>query len=181
MIVLLCGLSGAGKTTLSQNVKSKLEAYGKSAEIVDGDEYRKMLFKELSYSQDDRMENIRRLSFIAGKFSKHGIITMVSAINPYHEVRQEIVENYKDVKTVMIYCPIDILIKRDTKGLYAKALLPDGHPHKLYNLTGINDPFDVVEHPDLYINSGNQTVTECTDILFDFIIRNCEPLIAKTL
>ena len=173
MIVLICGLSGAGKTTLAQNVKGKLEADGKKTEIIDGDEYRKMLFKELSYSQQDRFENIRRLGFIANKFSKQGIIAIISAINPFEEIRQELFHNYDDVKTVSLHCPVDILIERDTKGLYARALLPDGHPEKLYNLTGINDRFDVPEHPDLYLDSGIQSVAECTDILFDFIVDRC--------
>jgi len=83
MIVLICGLSGAGKTTLAQKVKEKLETHGKSAEIIDGDEYRKMLFKELSYSLQDRMENIRRLGFIASKFSRHGIITNMGTLKRY--------------------------------------------------------------------------------------------------
>ena len=170
MIVLICGLSGAGKTTLAQNVKGKLEAHGKKAEIIDGDEYRKMLFKELSYSQQDRFENIRRLGFIANKFSKHGIIAIISAINPFEEIRQELVKNYDNVKIVSVHCPVEILIERDTKGLYARALLPDGHPDKLCNLTGINDRFDVPECPDLYLDSGAQSVAECTDILFDFIV-----------
>jgi adenylylsulfate kinase len=171
MIVLICGLSGAGKTTLAQNVKGKLEAQGTKAEIIDGDEYRKMLFKELSFSQQDRFENIRRLGFIANKFSKQGIIAIVSAINPFEEIRQELFQNYDDVKIVSLHCPVEILIERDTKGLYARALLPDGHPEKLYNLTGINDHFDVPQHPDLYLDSGSQSVAECTAILFDFIVR----------
>jgi adenylylsulfate kinase len=173
MIVLICGLSGAGKTTLAQNVKEKLQAYGKATEILDGDEYRKMLFKELSYSQQDRFENIRRLGFIANKFSKHGIIAIISAINPFEEIRQELVKNYDGVKIVSVNCPVEILIERDTKGLYARALLPDGHPEKLYNLTGINDRFDIPEHPDLYLDSGTQSVAECTNILFDFIVELC--------
>ncbi len=173
MIVLICGLSGAGKTTLAENVRNKLVAIGKATEILDGDEYRKMLFKELSYSQEDRFENIRRLGFIGNKFSKQGIIAIVSAINPFEEIRQELCRNYDDVKIVSLYCPVEILIERDTKGLYARALLPDGHPQKLYNLTGINDRFDVPENPDLYLDSGTQSVKECTDILFDFIIERC--------
>jgi adenylylsulfate kinase len=170
MIVLICGLSGAGKSTLAQNVKGKLEANGKATEIIDGDEYRKILFKELSFSQQNRSENIRRLGFIANAFSKHGIITIISAINPYDEIRQELFQSYDDVKIVYIHCPLEILIKRDTKGLYERALLPDGHPQKLYNLTGVNDRFDVPENPDLYLNSETQSISECTSILFEFII-----------
>jgi adenylylsulfate kinase len=170
MIVLICGLSGAGKTTLAQNVKEKLSAYGRSVEIIDGDEYRKALFKELSYTENDRIENIRRLGFIAGKFSTHNIITIISAINPFKEIRDELLLVHTDVKIVHVDCPVEVLIKRDTKGLYAKALLPDGHPDKLYNLTGINDRFDVPKNPDVYINSATQTIGESTGVLFNFII-----------
>lgn len=169
MIILLCGLSGAGKTTLAYSVKNKLDELGKDTEILDGDEYRKMLFKELGYSQQDRMENIRRLGFIAGKLSKHGIITIISAINPYQEMRDELVTAYPDVRTVFIDCPIDILTQRDTKGLYARALLPDNHPNKLHNLTGVNDRFDAVLKPDLHILTGIQTLTESTELLFNLI------------
>lgn len=169
MIILLCGLSGAGKTTLAYSVKTKLDALGKHTEILDGDEYRKMLFKELGYSQQDRMENIRRLGFIAGKLSKHGIITIISAINPYQEMRDELVNTYPDVRTVFVDCPIDILTRRDTKGLYARALLPDNHPNKLHNLTGVNERFDAVVKPDLHILTGTQALTESTELLFNLI------------
>lgn len=169
MIILLCGLSGAGKTTLAYSVKNKLDELGKCTEILDGDEYRKMLFKELGYSQQDRMENIRRLGFIAGKLSTHGIITIISAINPYQEMRDELVDTYPDVKTVFVDCPVDILTQRDTKGLYARALLPNDHPNKLHNLTGVNDRFDTVLQPDLHILTGTQTLTESTELLFGLI------------
>ena len=176
MIVLICGLSGAGKTTLAQNVKSKLEAYGQNVEIIDGDEYRKMLFKELAYTKQDRMENIRRLGFIADKFSRRGIITIISAINPYEEARQELTQKYQDVKIVSVRCPVDVLISRDTKGLYSRALLPEGHPDKLYNLTGINDQFDTPEHPDLCIDTSKQTIAECTEELFNFLVGQHHPV-----
>ncbi len=101
------------------------------------------------------------------------LLYLVSAINPFEEIRQELLQNYDDVKLVSLHCPVEILIERDTKGLYARALLPDGHPEKLYNLTGINDRFDVPEHPDLYLDSGTQSITECTNILFDFIVERC--------
>jgi adenylylsulfate kinase len=170
MIILLCGLSGAGKSTLARYVKQKLDAATIPAEIIDGDEYRSMLFKELGFSKSDRFENIRRLGFIAGKFSNYGIITIVSAINPYEQVRNELLDCYSNVKTVFVDCPVEILIARDTKGLYTKALLPEDHPDKVRNLTGINDQFDVPANPDLYINTASKSISECTDTLFDFII-----------
>jgi adenylylsulfate kinase len=171
MIIQLCGLSGAGKSTLSGMVKKRLQEYGIPAEIIDGDDYRKMLCRDLSFSKADRCENIRRLGFVASKLAEHGIVAIICAINPYNEIRAELAGSYKDVLTVFVDCPVTALIKRDTKGLYEKALLPDDHPDKIFNLTGINDPFDIPTNPDLYINTGRKRKDTCAGELFSFIIQ----------
>src|ERR1700741_5497836 len=172
MILLFCGLSGAGKSTLAEKVKNKLAAEDIFVEVMDADEYRQRLFKDLGYSMEDRFENIRRLGFIANKFSSHNIITIISAINPYDSIRKELVRTYKNVKVVHIDCGIDVLIDRDTKGLYRRALLPEGHPDKLSNLTGINDPFEAPVSPDLYINTDTMEIKECVNEIKSFIVRN---------
>jgi adenylylsulfate kinase len=97
---------------------------------------------------------------------------LVSAINPYEEVRNETKLLYGNVKLVYLYCPIGKLIIRDTKGLYKKALLEAEHPEKINNLTGINDPFEVPANPDLYLNTDVLTIEEATDELFNLIIKN---------
>lgn len=172
MILLFCGLSGAGKTTLATRVKSKLAGDGMPVEIIDADEYRQRLFKDLGYSKEDRFENVRRLGFIAHKFSSHHIITIVSAINPYDSIRKELADTYNHVKIVHLDCDINVLVKRDTKGLYKKALLPDGHPDKISNLTGINDPFEAPESPDLYINTSVTNIRQSTNEVYSFIMQN---------
>jgi adenylylsulfate kinase len=172
MILLFCGLSGAGKTTLAGRIKSKLMEAEIAVEIIDADQYRQRLFKDLHYSREDRFENIRRLGFIADKFSSHHIVTIVSAINPYDTIRKELVKTYNNVKIVHLDCDIDMLIKRDTKGLYRKALLPDGHPDKISNLTGVNDPFETPVDPDLYINTSEMNVRQCTNEIYSFIMQN---------
>ena len=176
MIILLCGLSGAGKTTLAKSIKNKLAESDIFIEIIDADEYRQRLFKDLLYSKEDRNENIRRLGFIASKFSSHNIITVISAINPYHAIRNELVAAYDNVKIVHVDCPVKVLTKRDTKGLYKRALLPDNDPQKITNLTGVNDPFEVPQHPDLYINTNKHTIEDCTNELFSFVMENRYPL-----
>ena|ERR1700759_3856451 len=172
MILLLCGLSGAGKSTLAFQVKNKLGLADIPVEIIDADEYRQKLFKDLGYTREDRNENIRRLGFIANKFSSQNVITIVSAINPYDDIRKELVDTYPNVKVVHIDCDVNVLIKRDTKGLYKKALLPDGHPDKISNLTGINDPFEVPENPDLYINTSRLNIKQSTDEVYTYVLRN---------
>ena len=169
MIIQFCGMSGSGKSTLAQSVKTLLSGQGIPVEIIDGDEYRKILCPDLGFSKADRNQNIRRLAFVAGKLAAHKVVAIICAINPYDEIRQEITTTYPDVKTVFISCEMDELIRRDTKGLYKKAMLPDGHPDKVNNLTGVNDPFEVPEQPDLVIASGEETIEQSTHKLADFI------------
>jgi adenylylsulfate kinase len=169
MIIQLCGLSGAGKTTIATSVKDQAAAYGIPIELLDGDSYRAALCKDLGFSKEDRCENIRRLGFIASVLSTHGVVCIISAINPYDAVRKELVTAYKQVKTVYVDCPVEELLARDTKGLYKRALLPDGHPDKLYHLTGINDPFEVPVAPDLHLRTNVKTIAACTNELFALI------------
>lgn len=170
MIIQFCGLSGAGKTTIATKVKALLAIKDINVEIIDGDEYRKVLCADLGFSKEDRNTNIQRLAFVASKLSKYNIVTIICAISPYDEVRQQIKEIYKNVLTVYIACSMEKLIERDTKGLYKKALLPLGHPDKINNLTGVNDPFDVPVNTDLILNTDQETAEESTNKLAKFIL-----------
>jgi adenylylsulfate kinase len=169
MIIQMCGLSGSGKSTLARSVETILKRRHIKVEILDGDEYRQTLCKGLGFSRHDRSENIRRMAFVARQLSKHGIVAIICAINPYEEVRQEVAASYPNVKTIHIDCSVEILKARDTKGLYQKAFLPEGHPEKIMNLTGINDPFDTPEQPDLHVNTDSDTIITCRDKLVHFI------------
>lgn len=169
MIILLCGLSGAGKTTLAKKVKERLSQTEISTELIDADEYRQKLFPDLKYSMADRFENIRRLGFLADKFSAQGIVTIISAIMPYDAMRRQLVDKYENVKVVHVDCPLSVLKLRDTKGLYHRAQLPHGDPQRLNNLTGVNDPFEAPDAPHLYINTYAHDITECAGRLFAFI------------
>lgn len=172
MILQLCGLSGVGKTTLATGVKEKLEKYGVRVEVIDGDAYRSVLCRELGFSREDRNENIRRLGFVASKLAAHGIVVIISAINPYHEIREELAAAYQNVKTIFLDCSLDTLVARDTKGLYKRALLPEGHQDKIHNLTGINDPFEAPPRPDVYIRTDQEAVQQSINTLFRFIVRH---------
>lgn len=141
-------------------------------EIIDGDEYRKTLCRDLGFSREDRWENIRRLAFVASRFSAHGVVAIISAINPYQELRKELKNTYPDVQTVFIECPLEVLLERDTKGLYRRALLPVDHPEKITNLTGVNDPFDVPPETDLTINTSVHTLEESIHLLSSFILQH---------
>ncbi|GAA0544248.1 adenylyl-sulfate kinase [Chitinophaga japonensis] len=180
MIIQLCGLSGAGKTTIARSVKSKAATHGIPVEIIDGDDYRQVLCRDLGFSREDRCENIRRLGFVAGQLSKHGVVCIISAINPYDDVRKELADKYKRVCTVYVDCPLDVLQQRDTKGLYKRAGLPDGHPDKIYNLTGVNDPFEPPAHPELHLHTHTATVDDAAEEVVA-LIRRSMPLPEKKI
>ena len=172
LFIQLTGLSGSGKSTIANGVKKLLESNGFRAEVIDGDIYRKKLCPDLGFSKEDRHENIRRLGFVSNLFSVNGIISILAAINPYEEIRKELSLFGPHVKTVWIDCDLDLLIKRDTKQLYKKAMLPDDHPDKINNLTGVNDPYEPPENPNLIINTSIESKETSIKMLFDYIMRN---------
>ena len=169
MIIQFTGLSGAGKTSIAEKLKQLLESKGIATEVIDGDKYRQTICKGLGFSKEDRCENIRRLGKVAQSFSQQGVVAIISAINPYEEVRKELKNSY-NAKTIWIDCDLDILVERDTKGLYKRALLPDGHPDKIYNLTGINDAYEAPTDADLVINSGAESLEESVEKVFGYVV-----------
>ena len=169
ILIQFTGLSGSGKTTLAENVRNLLMDKGYKVEIIDGDVYRKNLCRDLGFSKDDRCENVRRLFSVGKDFVKSKIIVLMSVINPYEDLRNEI-SQYKFVKTVFLDSSIDNLIKRDPKGLYKKALLPDSDSNKIKNFTGISDVFEVPLRADLILKTDLETVFISTNKLYSFIM-----------
>ena len=170
VFIQLTGLSGAGKTTLAYGVQKQLQLLGYPVEVLDGDECRMAFWPELGFSPDDRQENLRRMSLLAHRLNRHGIIVLLAAINPYQRIRAELSCQNQPAKTVFIDCDLETLIQRDTKGLYARALLPDNSPDKLHNLTGINAPYEVPVTPDLTIHTDQHTRSCCEEQLLQFVL-----------
>ncbi|MBD2755750.1 adenylyl-sulfate kinase [Spirosoma validum] len=179
LFIQVTGLSGAGKTTLSNRVQKRLEQLGYPVEVLDGDECRRHLWPELTYSEADRQENIRRLGYLGRIFTRRGIIVLLAAINPYERIRAELNQQNQPAKTVFIDCDLQTLIHRDTKGLYTKALLPDTHPNKLHDFTGINAPYETPVSPDLTIHTGQQAEADCEEQLFQFILAFLRESVSK--
>jgi len=171
ILIQFTGLSGSGKTTLAQNVRHLLADKSYSVEIVDGDVYRKTICSDLGFSREDRYENIRRLFQVGQNFVKENTIVLMSVINPYENLRNEL-RTYEFVRTVYLDCSIVNLIKRDPKGLYQKALLPDHDNNKINNFTGISDVFEIPCHADLVLKTDLETEVFSTNKLYDFIIKN---------
>lgn len=169
LLIQFTGLSGSGKTTLAENVRHLLIQENYKVEIIDGDVYRKTICKDLGFSKEDRCENVRRLFNVGRNFVEENTIVLMSVINPYEDIRNEL-RNHEFVRTVFLDCSVDNLIERDPKGLYKKALLPDGNQDKIKNFTGISDVFEIPQKADLILKTDSESVVLSTHKLYEFII-----------
>ena len=170
ILVQLTGLSGAGKSTIADMVAKKLSMLNIPVEVIDGDIYRNSVINRgLGFSIDDRKTNLKRLFHIGTILLKHDIIVIIAAINPFEELRKQFATTSNRIKTVWIDCDMVTLIKRDTKGLYKRAILQDGSTEKISDFTGISSPYENPVHPDLIINTSQQTVAESVESLYLFI------------
>jgi adenylylsulfate kinase len=168
IIVQLTGLPAAGKTTLSNIVKEKFEAEGRELTILDGDAIRKTIHTDLGFSEQDRKENIRRLGVMANALRLENKMVIIAAINPFEEIRNELKNQYH-AKTVWLKCSLHELMKRDPKGLYRRALLPDNDAEKIVNLSGVNQDYEQPANPDLVIDTENNSIESASMLLFEFI------------
>jgi len=151
--VWFTGLSGAGKTTISKLVAEILQAHGLKIEILDGDVVRQNLTKGLGFSKSDRDENIRRIGFVAHLLTRNGVIVLVSAISPYRAIRGELKQRIGDFVEVFVNAPLDICEQRDVKGLYQRA-----RSGEIQGFTGIDDPYEFPENPDVECCTDQETI-----------------------
>jgi adenylylsulfate kinase len=163
------GLSGSGKTTVTFALAKKIqEKYPNiKIEILDGDEIRENLCKDLSFSKEDRMINIQRIAFLAGKISKHGVLVLVPVIAPYQEARDKARALSENFCEIYVKASIEEVTKRDVKGLYKKALSGE-----IKNFTGISDPYEEPKNPDLIINTEKETLDESVEKVLNFLSTN---------
>ena len=150
--VWFTGLSGAGKSTISTLLRERLCAAGAKVELLDGDVVRTHLSKGLGFSHADRDENIRRIGYVCEMLSRNGVIAIAAAISPYRDVRDSVRARIPNFVEVFMECPMDVLVGRDVKGLYKKALAGE-----IEHFTGISDPYEPPEKPELTIHSSLET------------------------
>lgn len=159
--VWLTGLSGAGKTTIAIALKEELEGLGYNVEYLDGDIVRKTFTKDLGFSKPDRDENIKRVSYVASYLSsKQDTVVICAFISPYKLARQNaknLIENFMEVH---VKCPLAICEERDVKGLYRKA-----RAGLIKDFTGIDDPYEEPEHPELELDTSKLDLKQCVDAI----------------
>jgi len=153
--VWFTGLSGAGKTTISQAVAQIFQEKGCKLEILDGDIVRENLTKGLGFSKADRDENIRRIGFVAHLLTRNGVIVLVSAISPYREIREEVRQKIGDFVEVYVNAPLTVCEGRDVKGLYKRA-----RAGEIKGFTGIDDPYEAPINPDVECNTDHEDLSE---------------------
>ncbi len=149
------GLSGSGKTTLSRGVYLELKCRGIKAELLDGDIIRTNFSQELGFTRRDRDINVRRIGFVSYLLSKNGIVSVVAAIAPYAKTRRQNRQLIGDYIEVFCKCPLSVAEKRDVKGLYARA-----RAGEIPSFTGISDPYEEPQAPELVVNTDRETVEE---------------------
>jgi adenylylsulfate kinase len=146
------GLSGAGKSTLARLVETELKRWGYKVEVLDGDVIRTNLSKGLGFSKEDRDTNIRRIGFVCHLLTRNDVIAIAAAISPYREIRDEVRLQIGDFVEVFVKCPVEVLVERDVKGLYKRALAGD-----VKNFTGIDDPYEEPLDPELTVSTDVET------------------------
>ena len=170
-VIWLTGLSGAGKTTLARALRSELTALGYRVETLDGDEVRENLSRGLTFSKEDRETNVRRIGFVARLLARNGVIVLASAISPYRQsrddVRRSVESDGAQFIEVFVGCPLPVLIERDVKGLYKKALAGE-----IENFTGISDPYEAPLAPDVVIDSSVESVEESAALILERLIES---------
>jgi adenylyl-sulfate kinase len=146
------GLSGAGKSTISEIVEQRLRERGQRVERLDGDIVRTNLSKGLGFSKEDRDENVRRIGFVCQLLSRNGVAAIAAAISPYREIRDEVRSKTDNFVEIYVECPLETLVERDVKGLYKKALAGE-----IKNFTGVSDPYEPPTNPELVVKTSQQT------------------------
>jgi adenylylsulfate kinase len=160
--VWFTGLSGAGKTTITQAVAQELRVQGYRIEILDGDVVRENLTKGLGFSKADRDENIRRIGFVAHLLTRNGVIVLVSTISPYREIRDEVRQRIGNFMEVYVSAPLEVCEQRDVKGLYKRA-----RAGEIKGFTGIDDPYEPPLTPEVECKTHQETLEESVAKVLD--------------
>ncbi len=145
------GLPCSGKSTLAQLLEKELAGLGVKSEVLDGDEVRKRLTRDLGFSKEDRDENIRRIAFVAKLLARNGTVAISAAISPYRAARDQARAEIGRFVEVYVKCPLEVCIARDVKGLYRRALAGE-----IQNFTGVSDPYEEPLNPEIVIETSQE-------------------------
>lgn len=158
------GLSGAGKTTIAKLVAQQLRDRGNKVERLDGDIVRQSLTRDLGFSKEDRNRNIERVTFVAKLLTRNGVAVLCSFISPYRERRAKSRQEIGEFIEVFVECPVEVCAQRDVKGLYKKAFAGE-----IQNFTGVSDPYEDPEDPEIVCHTADETVEESAATIIAYL------------
>ena len=158
------GLSGAGKSTITNILEKRFKDMGLKVEVLDGDVVRTHLSKGLGFSKEDRDTNIRRIGFVASLLSRNGVIVITAAISPYRDIRNEVRDMHENFVEVFAKCPLEVVEKRDVKGLYKKA-----RSGEIPQFTGVSDPYEEPIDPEIIVETNKGIPEESADKIINWL------------
>ncbi len=170
LAVWFTGLSGAGKTTLCRALSVELRSRSYRVEVLDGDELRQTLCRDLGFSKSDRDENVRRIGAVAHQLADSGIVVLVAAISPYRDLRSEVRRSIGPFLEVYVNAPLAVCVERDPKGLYARALAG-----KIASFTGISDLYEEPLAPEVQCNTDVESICESTRKVLSAVLQRLTP------
>ena len=153
-VIWLTGLSGSGKSTIARWLVHRLAGEGTPVELLDGDAIRE-IFPQTGFSKADRDAHVRRVGYLASRLEFHGVTVVVSLVSPYRESRDFVRGLCREFLEIHVATPLEECERRDVKGLYAKA-----RSGAIRNFTGIDDPYEAPEHPDLVLDTSRMAVDD---------------------
>jgi adenylylsulfate kinase len=168
-VIWLTGLPGSGKTTIAKALYPRLKELGFKVELLDGDIVRKELSPELGFTKQDREIHARRVVYLSKILSRNGIISIVSLISPYRDFRKYArtdINMNNNFYEVYVKCSLEACIARDPKGLYKKAL-----SGQIKDLTGLQDPYEEPENPEIIVDTEKQTLEECVNVIIYTVLK----------
>lgn len=168
-VLWFTGLSGSGKSTVANAVEALLFQNGNHSYLLDGDNVRHGLNKDLSFSEQDRVENIRRIGEITKLFIDSGLIVLSAFISPFKADRQQVRDLFKDGEFIEVFVdtPLDVCEQRDPKGLYKKARAGD-----IKNFTGLDSPYEVPQNPEIHLKTNEYSIDELAQQVLQYLRSN---------
>ena len=167
--VWFTGLSGAGKSTISERVAAELVARGRKVDVLDGDVVRTHLSRGLGFSREDRDLNIRRIGFVAAEIVRHGGVVICAAVSPYRATRNDVRSMVGSERFIEVFVdtPIAVCEQRDVKGMYAKA-----RRGEITGFTGIDDPYEAPLDPELTLNTETHEPEDNAHLILDYLVQH---------
>jgi adenylylsulfate kinase len=161
-VLWFTGLSGSGKSTIAVKVHQELLRRGVEVEYIDGDALREV-FPQTGFTREEREEHLRRTGYMASRLAAHGVTVVASFVSPYRESRDFIRKHCPGFVEIYVSTPLEECERRDVKGLYARA-----RRGEIRNFTGIDDPYEPPEHPELTLDTRALTVDQCVARVVEF-------------